>query len=158
MSELAVCPQCKRHVRVVAAQCPFCATALVGLRARNVIPRAFTRAAIFSAALAGCHDHKKAPEPTAGSAIGSAPAPVAADAAAGPGSDTSGSNAGSPVNAFATADAGPADAGVATDARPPIDPKVLKQERDELRKKIREEHLKQMNKPYGAPPARRRIV
>lgn len=158
MNELAVCPQCKRHVRVATASCPFCATALSGLRARNVIPRAFTRAAIFSAALAGCGEHKKPPAPTAGSAIGSAAAPVAADAEPGPGSDT-GSNAGSAVNAFAAADAGAVvDGGTPDAGRGSADAKKLKEERDTLRKKIREDRLRQMAKPYGAPPARRRIV
>jgi hypothetical protein len=161
MRELAVCPQCKRHVRVSAASCPFCAIALSGLRARNVIPRSFTRAAIFSAALAGCGEHKKPPAPTAGSAIGSAAAPVAADAAPGPGSDV-GSNAGStagsdalaPADAGSVADAGTADAGRGSAANSA----QLKEERDALRKKIHEDRIRQMAKPYGAPPARRRIV
>ena len=157
MSELAVCPQCKRHVRVASAACPFCAAALSGLRARNVIPRALTRAAIFSAALAGCHDHKKPPAATAGSAIGSASAPVAADAAPGPGSDV-GSNAGSAVNAFAPVDAGSVvDAGAADAGLGAIDKVKMKEERDALRKKIHENRV-HTAKPYGAPPARRRVV
>ena len=161
-SQFAPCPQCKRHVRVAAASCPFCATTLSGLRPRSVLPRALTRAAIFSAALAGCHD-KKPPPPTAGSAIESGSsnsAPVAGDATSGPGSDlgsaTGSANAFVPADAAATTDAGDvADAG--TGSGSDAHAAAIKNARDQKIKALREEH-RHLAKPYGAPPARRRIV
>jgi hypothetical protein len=165
MNSLAPCPSCKRHVRVGVASCPFCATSLPVLRARNSVPRALTRAAIFSAALAGCQTKSKAPSPSAGSATApvqhvaddAAPAPVA-DAAEAMGSATgsAGSATGSAGSAAVADDAGLADAGVGSaDALKQRKLDRLHEKRD--RKTI--DHVeRQMAKPYGAPPARRRIV
>ncbi|HUS29615.1 MAG TPA: hypothetical protein VMZ53_13975 [Kofleriaceae bacterium] len=153
--ELSPCPACKRHVRIAAASCPFCATRLPVLQARRAIPRSLTRAAIFSAALAGCQTKQSAPAPSAGSAapIVAPPAPVA-DAADMP---ITGSNAGSAVvadDASVAADAAAAGSGVGS---------ALRQEKLHRLKEKRTQHIKipderQMAKPYGAPPARRRVV
>jgi len=92
-------------VRIVAATCPFCAASLPAARAQYHAPRALTRAAIFSAALAGgCEKGAPPPKPAP-----SVPKDAAIDAAT--------------------------DAVAETElpGRPVID-------------------------PYGAPPARRRIV
>jgi hypothetical protein len=162
MSPLAPCPSCKRHVRVGVASCPFCATTLSALRARNSLPRALTRAAIFSAALAGCQNKSNAPAPTAGSATaGSAVQHVADDAAAAPVADAAeamgsalGSGTGSAGSAAVADDAGVADAGVPSAAE------LKKRKLERLHeKRTKTEHVeRQMAKPYGAPPARRRMV
>lgn len=152
--ELAPCPSCKRHVRLGVVSCPFCASALPALRARTFIPRAITRAAIFSAALAGCQDKKSTPAPAAGSAMGSAlgsAAAVVPDDAPPPVADT----------AVSTADdAAVADAGTESGSAAAMEKAKAQKIRLEKDKKDAD-FLKQrqhMAKPYGAPPARRRIV
>ena len=164
MNPLAPCPSCQRHVRVGAASCPFCATTLPALRARNIVPRALTRAAIFSAALAGCQSKSTAPNPSAGSAAtGSAVQHVADDAPSAPVADAAeamgsatGSATGSAGSAAVADDAGVADAGVTKASAEEL--KKRKLERlHEKRHKV-EAVERQMAKPYGAPPARRRIV
>jgi len=142
--------------------CPFCAASLPATRAQYRRPGAFTRAAIFSAAIAGCSDHKQPP----------APAPTPGGSAASSGSDdleemldndgrtvqhASPVDAAidAPVDASAVAiDAAVApDAGVVHNKRrivppppPPPPPPDLEWQRNNI------------PKPYGAPPARRRLV
>lgn len=162
MNELRGCPGCKRHVRVGAATCPFCAASLPAARAQYSKPRALTRAAIFSAALAGCSDHKQPAPSAAGSAqVGSddlekmldsdgrtvqhaSPPDAAADA---------------PVDASAVAvDAAlPPDAGAVHKKRhvPPPPPPPPPPPDDDLRNNP---NWHNNPKPYGAPPARRRVV
>ena len=164
MSSLAPCPACKRHVRIGVTSCPFCAAPLPALRSRNLMPRALTRAAIFSAALAGCQDKKPAPAPAPGAEIGSSAhvvddAPPIADAAetpTGSGGSAMGSATGSAADDAGVADAGVADAG--TGSKAAIDKAralKVKQEKDREQREMLQRH---MAKPYGAPPARRRIV
>jgi hypothetical protein len=170
MSALRPCIACKRHVRIAASSCPFCAAALPPGRAQYVRPGAFTRAAVFSAALAGCSDHKQPPPPAPGSAQQGSDdlenlldqQPRTAD--------------------HPTPDAGAIDADVAVAATPDaavavdagIDPQVLaakkkvqeeRRRRLEAEKRLRDQLLREqqvdvreMAKPYGAPPARRRVV
>lgn len=167
MTDLAPCPACKRHVRIGVASCPFCAAALPVLRARNFAPGALTRAAIFTAALAGCQSKSNAPNPTAGSAAaGSAVQQVADDAAPAPVADAAeamGSASGSAGSAAVADDAGIADAGVADDAGAgsgsAAAEALRKRKLDRLHQKRDKVDIERhMAKPYGAPPARRRIV
>jgi hypothetical protein len=174
--ELVPCNVCRRHVSVGETTCPFCAAAVPAQRARRFAPRGrITRAAVFSAALVGCESKQTAPTPVpAPQQQGSddlekmldgdhhvvdRPAP-ATDAA---------------VAADATEiAAGAIDAGVPADAG--VDEKALAEKREKQRKakerRLREEReRKQLEdqvvrerdwhniaKPYGAPPARRRVV
>lgn len=163
MTELRPCPGCRRHVRIAAATCPFCAASLPPARAQFIRPGAFTRAAIFSAAIAGCSDHKQPPAP--------APAASGSAAAHGDGSDDlekmldndgrtvqHASPVDAAIDAPVDATAVAIDAAVAPDAGvvhkkrriivppPPPPPPDLEWQRQNI------------PKPYGAPPARRRLV
>jgi hypothetical protein len=134
---------------------------LPALRARNSVPRALTRAAIFSAALAGCQTKSKAPNPTAGSAIevGSSAQVIApADAAATPPVVDAGAGSGESIDDAAVAEL---DAGMGSAALP-VDKKGRTQrfepKNPDATRLKREAEERQMAKPYGAPPARRRVV
>jgi hypothetical protein len=169
VSELRPCTACKRHVRASATTCPFCDVALAPGRAQYVRPRALARAAVFSAALVGCKDHKP-PAPKPVPAQGSDDLENLLDQQA----RTADHPATAPGDA-AVQVATPDDAAVAAvvvDAG--IDPKVLydkKRQAEERKKHVQEiqqrrheaidngdvrEHINA--KPYGAPPARRRVV
>lgn len=183
--ELVPCNVCRRHVSVGEATCPFCAAAVPVQRARRFAPGGrITRAAVFSAALVGC-ESKPEESPTAAPApqhegsddleqlldgdrhVVDRPAPRA-DAAV----------AFVPADATAIA-ASAIDAGVRADAG--VDQRALaakreKQQRDKREREQRERQERerierllddqtvrnpdwQINaKPYGAPPARRRVV
>ncbi|HTL33829.1 MAG TPA: hypothetical protein VL326_11925 [Kofleriaceae bacterium] len=170
MTGLRPCTACRRHVRVDATACPFCSTALPPGRAMYTRPGAITRAAVFSAALAGCSDHKQPPAPHAGSA------PQGSD-------DLEQLLDDQPRTAeHPMRDAAPVDAAVQVaqpiDAGPPVDAGVdqqalaeKKRRAEERRRKLEEQRrlqeqlqLEQLRndhinaKPYGAPPARRRVV
>ena len=149
MSELVLCPACQRHVRAGEVACPFCARALPRLRPQRIaLAGRVSRAAVFSAALVACADKKPAAPPAQGSddlekMLDDKPKVDHADTPA-------------PIDA---ADAAIADAGV--DAGVPPDAGVVR------KKKKKVEVLtappppddRIINaKPYGAPPARRRIV
>jgi hypothetical protein len=175
--ELVTCVHCRRHVGVRETVCPFCASALPAQRPQHVPLRGrLSRAAIFSAAaaLVGCDSKPSTPAPVpahgSGSGSGSAddlekmldvdqhvvdhPAPPA-DAA---------------VDAIAIA--ATVDAGVPVDAG--VDPAVVAEQRrrrEAERKRREQERLRReqqlidqqimrqnVAKPYGAPPARRRVV
>jgi hypothetical protein len=172
--DLVPCNACRRHVSVSEATCPFCAAAVPVQRARRFAPRGrITRAAVFSAALVGCESKQEPPKPTPAPQqqgsddleklldddhhVADRPAPptdaaIAADATA---------------IASGALDAGvPADAGVDQKALAAKREKQrkLREERERKRKEI-EEQLVVPNpdwqiqaKPYGAPPARRRVV
>ena len=150
MTQLVPCPTCRRHVSTREMTCPFCAHALPPARAQHIVLLGrVSRAAVFSAALAACSDDKPkppAPAPTQGSddleqlldqqpqAVEHAP-PIDA-----------------PIDA--PSDAALVDAGVPPDAG------IVKK-----KKRVRQETITvpppdriQNAKPYGAPPARRRIV
>jgi len=165
------CPGCSRHVRDGELACPFCASALAPPRPRAPVVGRVTRAAVFSAALVACGGKKDEakPAPPAGSAekldqdfnqlLGSAEAsgaPHAVDAA---------------VAAVAVDAPVAVDAGVSDEERT----RQLQRVQEEQRKKreqleqeqrqrtIDDQRIQQRDwhnvaKPYGAPPARRRIV
>lgn len=162
MTELAPCPSCKRHVAVHETRCPFCAVAISGLRAMHRVPGRLARAAVFTAALAACSDPKPAgPPPATGSAQGSDDLEELLDH-------------GTPVEHAMPSDAAVADAIVdaAVDAGVPVDAGLSQEERDaregrreawrRQKRKEMEERKKRLDhlnaKPYGAPPARRRVV
>ncbi|HEY5922735.1 MAG TPA: hypothetical protein VIV11_13740 [Kofleriaceae bacterium] len=157
MSKLAPCPGCKRHVATRETACPFCARALAPRRAQHIVLIGrVSRAAVFSAALAACTEEKPKPAPVP-PAQGSddleklldhQPRPV--EPAAAP-SDAAISDA-----ALAESDAAiVVDAGVRPDAGV-VKKKKKKQTPEEVIQKPDFDHHKAM--PYGAPPARRRIV
>jgi hypothetical protein len=135
---------------------------LPALRSRKSVPRALTRAAIFSAALAGCQTKSKAPNPTAGSAIevGSSAQVVApADAAA----PTPVADAAEGSAAAVAADAAVADIDAGTGSAASALQKKGKTTRfdpqnPDAKRRKQELEERQMAKPYGAPPARRRVV
>jgi hypothetical protein len=172
--ELVPCNVCRRHVSVGETTCPFCAAAVPAQRARRFAPRGrITRAAVFSAALVGCESKQEAPRPApAPQQQGSddlekmldgdhhvADRPPATDAA---------------IAADATElAAGAIDAGVLADAG--LDEQALAEKRAKAAKaekeRLRREREKKLletavpdpdyhniPKPYGAPPARRRVV
>lgn len=180
--ELVPCIVCRRHVSVGETTCPFCAAAVPVQRARRFAPSGrITRAAVFSAALVGCETKpetpKAAPAPQHEGSddleqlldgdrhVADRPAPPRADAS---------------VPADATAIAVTAvDAGMRPDAG--VDAKLLaakrekqqrekrererreREERERIERQLDEQTLRNPDwqiqaKPYGAPPARRRVV
>jgi hypothetical protein len=158
------CPGCARHVRDRDASCPFCGAAVVHVVRAFAIGRV-TRAAVFSAALVACGGTKDAPKPAAGSAEhldqdfnqllgsaeGSARRQVAVDASLA-------------IDAAATA-----DAGISDEERTR---QLQRAQEAEHRRKLQRDHERELEeqreqqqqqwhhvpKPYGAPPARRRVV
>ena len=168
MTELVACTACRRHVAVRETACPFCGCAVTRRPQRVVITR-IARAAIFSAALSACSE-KQAPPP--------APAPT--PSAPGSGSDDLEKlldhdervveHATPPIDAAVVDAALPVDAAIPVDAG--IDPKVVEQKRrreqlrlqrkreleEQQRQLEMQQRIREMAKPYGAPPARRRVV
>ena len=163
MTELAPCPQSRRHVASRETRCPFCATALTGLRALHRIPGRLARAAAFSAALAACSDKKAAEPPPAGSAQGSDDLEKLLDH-----DGTTVEHATPRDAALADADVDAAlDAGIAVDAglsQEELDARELQRKKWREQKRREQEELRRRRldhlnaKPYGAPPARRRFV
>ena len=157
---LRPCGKCRCHVRVSEVACPFCGAELAGAppRAVTVVGRV-TRAAIFSAALAGCTNDKPKPTPAPAPAQGSDDLEKLLDH---DGSEVVHPEAPPPIDAsIATTDAAPIDAGVPTPDAGVVRKKRHKQQQQQQEQTI--EQVKQidqrhMAKPYGAPPARRRIV
>jgi hypothetical protein len=173
ITAMTPCPGCSRHVRDGELACPFCGGPVAPPRSRANIVGRVTRAAVFSAALVACggkkDEAKPAPHGSAehldqdfnqllGSAEGSAPA-------------------GSAEGSAPVAPAAPADAAVAGDAPLAIDAGLSDEERtrelqraqeEQQRRRQHEQQQKQIQiqrqdwhnvaKPYGAPPARRRVV
>jgi hypothetical protein len=158
-------------VRVDVTACPFCATALPRARAVISRPSAFTRAAVFSAALAGCSDHKQAPAPHAGSAQQGSDdleqmlddQPRTADH---PMRDAAAIDAAvqvaEPVDAALAVDAGVDQQALLAEKKRRAEErrrKLEEQQRREQQELFRQQQLDHINaKPYGAPPARRRVV
>lgn len=170
------CSACARHVKHEETACPFCGApfAAPGPRNLRVVGRV-TRAAIFSAALVACgkHDEPK-PAPTPGSAehldqdfnqlLGSAEthgAPVRDAAVA--------------IAPDAAVDAGKSDEERTRELQQAQQQKQQQQQREHeqradeerRRREQEQERLRQQQldmqqhynaKPYGAPPARRRVV
>ncbi len=159
MTALAPCAACKRHIATREITCPFCGHAGSRPRVQHVaLVGRVTRAAIFSAALVACSDDKPKPAlaPPAqgsddleklldheGSEVTHPEAPPAIDAS------------------IATPDAAPIDAGVLTpDAGVVRKKRRQQQKQQQIEEKVDVNVIDQrhMAKPYGAPPARRRIV
>ena len=153
MSELVVCPACNRHVRAHEAACPFCSRALPRLRPQRIaLVGRVSRAAVFSAALVACADKKPAAPPAQGSddlekMLDDKPKVEHSDTPA-------------PIDAAVVVepDASIADAGV--DAGVPPDAGVVrKTKKVQTIERVKPPDDRIINaKPYGAPPARRRIV
>jgi hypothetical protein len=154
---LRPCPRCHRHVDGTEASCPFCTALLpAAAESRPVLRGRVSRAIVFGAALASgaCKDKPKI-EPAPVTSTGSAAADAATAVVASDAADRAGTD---PV-----IDAGVADAAVADAATTPAD--AATRERKKLDKQeYLEERLRRLRernalpKPYGAPPARRRVV
>jgi hypothetical protein len=147
--DLRPCSSCARHVRVDEDACPFCTAGLEPAHAQNVAPRIRGRAALFFATLAACGSGDKPADPP--------PKPVPADAAA------------QPAVVDAAAIAPVADAGVAAEpadaAVAPADEETKRKWREAQQKRLEKQRvpvpktrIPPPNKPYGAPPARKRVV
>jgi hypothetical protein len=167
--DLRVCPVCDRHVDVRERACPFCASALPPGRARRIVLAGrVSRAMVFGAALVACGDDPPA-QP--------APAPVqqGTDDDLEKMLDTQGAqrapDPAAPIDAAladaAEVDAAVPDAGVDAAAerkrKADLAEKRRKQQRERERKELEEqkrmvEERIHNAKPYGAPPARRRVV
>ncbi len=142
MRELRPCTHCRRHVDAAEHACPFCDGALTAAEPRPLFGAWRSRAAVFasSAALAAAACSK--PKATTETGSGSAPISQTADAT------------------VIAVDSPASDAAVAIDApldaAPPVDAAVKHPRPDAAEAvRIRDHHNP---KPYGAPPARRRIV
>ena len=152
MTTFAPCPACKRHVATREIACPFCAHRFTPRAQQIALVGRVSRAAVFSAALAACSNDKPpapAPPPAHGSddleklldhddRTVEHPAPPI--------------DAGVPEPDAAIVDAGAPDAGT-PDAGVVIKKKKKLQQQETIKIEQRE-----MAKPYGAPPARRRVV
>lgn len=168
MTALVPCPACKRHVATRETACPFCACRLPVSRAPRIVRLGrVSRAAVFSAALAACSEPAKQPPPApAQGSDGSddleqlldqqrdhprdhQPRVVAVPDAGAPAAavDAAIEIATSPV------DAGVPDAGVAVKKK-----QQRKQKKVDSVDKQRVLDYRYIAKPYGAPPARRRVV
>jgi len=164
------CSSCARHVRHGETACPFCGEPFVAPAPRSVaLIGRVTRAAVFSAALAGCAKHEQPkPAPHAGSAEN-----LDQDFNQLVGSAEQGSAVAQTIDAAAP-DA--AQVAVPVDAMTDEErtrqlqkqqqaienKKQQERERREHEKMVEQQQLQNQQhwnaKPYGAPPARRRIV
>jgi hypothetical protein len=139
MTELRPCTQCRRHVRVDARACPFCSVALSAGEPRTLPVGRLTRAAVFAGAMlaSSCGSSQSKPDTGQGAHM---PPPAPPDAA--------------------IADASPPPDATPPDAMPPdAAAKVKRPPRPDAAvptKPIYPDH--QIPKPYGAPPARNRLV
>ncbi|HEX5061198.1 MAG TPA: hypothetical protein VFV99_17650 [Kofleriaceae bacterium] len=150
MTALAPCPACKRHVATHERTCPFCARALPRMRAQHVtVIGRVTRAAVFSAALAACGKDKPKEAPPPPPAQGSDELEKMLD------------NDGKTVE---HAPVPPVDAAVIepdaaiVDAGLPPDAGVVKKKKPHHEQAVPLPPPHNIPKPYGAPPARKRIV
>jgi hypothetical protein len=160
MTTLAPCPHCNRHIRANEATCPFCIQAVASRRAQYVPTLGrVSRAAVFSAALVACSKDEPKPPPPTPPAQGSDDLEKLLDhqpqVAAQP-------DAAAPADAGVDAamDAGLVDAGM-PDAGVRVQKKKKKRDPANLEDtQLTPDKLdpRHMAKPYGAPPARRRVV
>ncbi|MBV8755847.1 MAG: hypothetical protein JO257_01150 [Deltaproteobacteria bacterium] len=168
------CLACARHVKHDETACPFCGAPFAAPPPRNhrIVGRV-TRAAIFSAALVACSKHDE-PKPT--------PKPGSAEhldqdfnqllGSAEPGSGTAPGDAAVALAPDATIDAGLSDEERTRQLQQAQEQKDRQRHADDERRRreIEEQRLRQQQiqqdqiqqhynaKPYGAPPARRRVV
>ena len=186
--DLQPCAGCRRHIAVVETVCPFCARVVTAAPYLRIQLRGrVSRAAVFGAALAACgcpHEDAPAKQPPPREL---APEPLDRDfnELLGPATPAGGAPRPKPVDA-ALPDAAIADAAV--DAAAPdagIDPQEaerrrlsrlegqrIQRERERIERELEEkqrqveqqrqiDEMRRRNpccKPYGAPPARRRLV
>ena len=161
MSELAPCPGCRRHVVVGERSCPFCAHALPPLRAQRVsLTGRVSRAAVFAAVAACSKDKPKPPPPPPAHGSDDLEKMLDDQPRAAEHPDAVASDAAIAIDAPALADAGvdaaPPDAGVKKKKH-----RVQQQQHDDGQLVAPPPPPWDPNnipKPYGAPPARRRIV
>ncbi len=137
---LIACTGCRRHVRASESTCPFCGARVDGAP-RSVPLGRRSRAAIFASAatLAACGGKKQEPPASGSSAPAPTPTPTTQAADAAPTPDAALADAAPPP------DAAPVDAG-----KPDAPVHHLKH--------VPPPHDHPIPKPYGAPPARRRVV
>jgi len=177
--ELVPCGGCRRHVDASEERCPFCAAAVTGRPRRAIVAGTITRAAVFSAALVACESKQSPPAPAPvqqqqGSddleKMLDGDQHVADRAPVPPTATSDAALADATAIATATADAGvPVDAGM--DQAKLLELKTrkerLQRERERRRKQQQDEvqvapppppDWHNIPKPYGAPPARRRLV
>lgn len=163
MLELVPCPACRRHIALDERSCPFCGAAIRVARAPRFVPRALTRAAVFSAALAACESGSRTTAPT------SAPVPQqgsAADDDLEKMLDTDQRVVEHPVQTPPppqVIDAGvpvPIDAAVVDSTPKRTKTRTKKQDTKKAVDIVPDEIIdhRRLAKPYGAPPARRRVV
>jgi hypothetical protein len=159
MSHLRSCTSCNRHVLSTDVACPFCAAALdIDARAPAALPRLGRAALIaFAASAVACGGESRPvpTEPTTTSTASASAAPTTdlgtapSASAAATATATATATASAVASAAAPADAGAVkDAGAAKDAGKPKTAVTA----------TATATVHNMAKPYGAPPARDRIV
>lgn len=178
--ELVPCVHCRRHVGVSETMCPFCRRAASPQRPQFAFAGKLTRAAIFSAAVVGCDPKTAKPTP--------APVPQQTGSATGSGSDdlekmldadqrtvdhpapVSDGGTLDAETVAATTDAGTGSGAVAKTPEEIRDRKeMIRKDAERAQERLRKRQLEQQKvlpdervqhnaKPYGAPPARRRVV
>jgi hypothetical protein len=155
--QLRVCVGCRRHVGIRETACPFCGCALpVPPAPRAVRIGRVSRAAVFSAALVACSNEptKQAPPPSAQGSDGTDDLEELLDHQPHVVEVPDAAPMVEPIDAAVEQVASPVDAGV-PDAGTAVKKKRRQQQTIEKQQIIERRH---MAKPYGAPPARRRIV
>lgn len=146
MSDLQPCKACARHVRADDDACPFCQAPI---RHRDVRPQLpggrLTRAAVFAGAIGAIGACDKNAEPAAPQT----PPTATTDAAA----------ARADAAAAVIADAAIPDAALPDAALPDAAPKKKRpRAKPDAAVKLSHPDRAPIPKPYGAPPARRRLV
>jgi hypothetical protein len=150
MTTFAPCPACKRHVATREIACPFCAHRFTPRAQHIALVGRVSRAAVFSAALAACTNDKPPAPAVPPPAQGSDDLEKLLD---NDGRTVEHPTAPPPIDAAvaepdaAIVDAGVPDAGV-----------VIKKKKKIVDAGVAPIDQRQMAKPYGAPPARRRVV
>jgi hypothetical protein len=148
MTTFAPCPACKRHVATRELACPFCSHRFTPRAQHIALVGRVSRAAVFSAALAACSNDKP-PPPSQPAAQGSDDLEKLLDK---DGTTVEHPTAPPPIDAAAPEpDAAIVDAGVP-------DAGVIKKKRRPREEAVKVPDRIQNAKPYGAPPARRRLV
>lgn len=147
MSELAPCETCRRHIRVSESACPFCEGQTLPRSRRSPARRALLTGALVGASALGCSDERpatQAPPPVA------APPPAVVIDAALP----------NPIDAALVepTDASAPDAGAADAALAKKRKKKATRNGPKDSINLLPDRTPPPPMPYGAPPARRRLV